>query len=801
MDRSKALVEVRLDCPEPSQLGLPVSFGVPVEPGILFPREPTGLFLESRRLPAQIQPYLHWPDNSVRWLQVEAIVPVEGTAEMLLCRLEHAAHAPQVETRVAVEANAPWRAEMRSPFGPVDMGFVMYDIDGEVLSGAPRQGCRTEQNTLKITHWGKWEYAALGRLAVDLMISEYPEIALCCIDITLHNPNRASHPRGIWDLGDPGSVVFGGFETVLKFPAAQLTWVSLDGGETRCEVMASGFALEQASSGGVNWKSRNHVDRAGTVTTRFKGFRSTLCGYETGLRARPVLQFRSDAGQAQVAFPEFWQNFPKSLRQQDEELEVGLFPRADGTFELQGGERKTHRFWLSVASETENLGWVFSPPIARVAYEEHVRADLLPRVGEDVQPIETILHDALDGDDSVFVNRECVDEYGWRNYGEIFADHETQFYEGPAPLISHYNNQFDQVLGFLLHYLRTGDRRLFSLGDALARHVTDIDIYWTTEDRPEYNGGLFWFTDHYLHAHTSTHRAYSRHNQDEGQDYGGGPGPEHNFTSGLLLHHLLTGAPGSREAVISLANWVIAMDGDGILGPRGTATMTASPTYHGPGRGAGLSLNALLDGWTMTGDSRYLAFAERILRRVIHPADDINALGLLDAEKRWSYTVFLTSLVKYLRVKRNAGQVDDRYGFARASLLHYARWMEVNERPYLDRPEALEFPTEAWAAQELRKANVLLLAAAYGSEEEAERFVAKGDRLRGRAWSDLLGFETRAHARSLAIVMYEGIVGSGAAAAGQSEPRGPDGLTFGRPRRFRPWPILAKQLAKRLLRR
>ena len=32
------------------------------------------------------------------------------------------------------------------------------------------------------------------------------------------------------------------------------------------------------------------------------------------------------------------------------------------------------------------------------------------------------------------------------------------------------------------------------------------------------------------------------------------------------------------------------------------------------------------------------------------------------------------------------------YAYARASLLHYARWMADHEVPYLSRPERLEYP-------------------------------------------------------------------------------------------------------------
>ena len=82
----------------------------------------------------------------------------------------------------------------------------------------------------------------------------------------------------------------------------------------------------------------------------------------------------------------------------------------------------------------------------------------------------------------------------------------------------------------------SGDVRWYQLMRDLARHVIDIDIYHTQEDRPAYNGGLFWHTDHYTDAATATHRSYSRANRDTqgGSRYGGGPSNEHNYTTGLL---------------------------------------------------------------------------------------------------------------------------------------------------------------------------------------------------------------------------------------------------------------------------
>src|SRR6185369_7874787 len=107
-------------------------------------------------------------------------------------------------------------------------------------------------------------------------------------------------------------------------------------------------------------------------------------------------------------------------------------------------------------------------------------------------------------------------------------------------------------------------------------------------------------------------------------------------------------------------------------GPTGLATATVEPTNQIVGRGAGNSINALLDAYSASSRREYLGKAEEFVQRCIHPQDDIAALGLLEPEHRWSYLVFLQVLAKYLDLKRELGETDYAFHYARDSLLHYA---------------------------------------------------------------------------------------------------------------------------------
>jgi hypothetical protein len=289
----------------------------------------------------------------------------------------------------------------------------------------------------------------------------------------------------------------------------------------------------------------------------------------------------------------------------------------------------------------------------------------------------------------------------------------------------------------------------------LVRHVRDIDIYRTGEDKSAYNGGLFWHTAHYVDAGLSTHRTYPTGTA------GGGLSSEHNYNAGLMLDYFLTGDRASRDAAVGLGRWVLDMD-DGhrtvfrflSRAPTGLASFTLD--YHGPGRGAGHSILACLVAHRLTADRQYLAKAEELIRRSVHPVDDVEARRLLDVERRWSYTAFLQALGTYLHGKVERSELDEMYGYARAALVRYADWMAGHERPYLDHPEELEYPTETWAAQELRKADVFLWAACAAEGEERARFLAGAERFFRYAITTLAAMPTRAFTRPVVLLLTNG---------------------------------------------
>ena len=606
-------------------------------------------------------------------------------------------------------------------------------------------------------------------LQVVVRLHFYAGLRTVRFEVCLRNPARAEHPGGFWELGDPGSLLIRDCSVRVQTGAASAVRCSVDATQELATFPVR-FELYQDSSGGDNWNSRVHVNRDGVVPTTFRGYR-LHAGTTTseGHRATPVLIAENSTSFTGLAVRHFWQNAPKSLEADGQEIRLRLFP---GQFadlhEIQGGEQKTHVFHVAFGNDGLSelpLDWARRPALATASPAWYCAAGAAPYLTPMEQDVNTeyveLVKSVVEGPHSFAARREVIDEFGWRNFGDIYADHEAVFHNGPEPLISHYNNQYDGIAGFAYQFFRSADPRWWAAMEELAWHVRDIDIYHTQNDKSAYSGGLFWHTFHYVDAGKSTHRSYPK---VEGVG-GGGPANEQSYSTGLMLHYLLTGETESRDAAIELADWVLALD-DGTRTPfrwlsrgdTGLASKTHSMDYHGPGRGAGNAIVVLLNGYRLTGRTQFLQKAESLIRRCINPLDDVNARNLLEPESRWSYTVFLQSLGRYLDEKIVRGELDERYTYAQASLLHYARWMVANEYLYLDKPEQLEYPTETWAAQDMRKSDVFKFAAKHSPGAERGAFIERSQYFFAGAIRMLAERPTRFTARPRVLMLICGFM-------------------------------------------
>lgn len=764
----RILLRTEHNRPVTERRGEPVCMGVPLARGQVFDLSnlvvtgPAGELVDT-----QCRPMEHWSDGSVRWVLVDFRAD-RSQDELSHYHLE--LQAPAVGSKTA---GPRIQVEARESGFQVDTGVSVFTIShgkqplfaaevagrdildaetsGLFFTDAYGQRSHVRASEVSIVECGPLRVSLLAvgsvvgqpGLSVQLLFHFFAGLAATRVSVTLGNGKRARHKNGKWVLGDRGSILFRQLSIDFGLSGREgqsESLLSLDRG-TSLERFETGFDLLQESSGGVHWNSVNHVNRLGQVPMVHPGYRLSAPGGPDrhGSRATPVACISRGDTKVSLGPDLFWQNFPKGLRAADDVLSFALFPWSNDLHELQGGERKTHTFVAAFGDDTVStppLDWARNPLVPVLPPEWYAVTAAVPLLAvrapqvESEQAFDRIVQGAIDGAESFTKKAERVDEYGWRHFGDLVADHEMQGSAGCGVRTSHYNNQYDAIAGFAYQFMRASDLRWWRLMDNLARHVVDIDVYHTSADKAAFNGGLFWHTSHYTDAATSTHRSYPLLPGVGG----GGPSNEHCYSHGLLLHYFMTGAPASRAAVLGLAHWIINCD-DGsktvfrwlARGATGLASSTAHAEYHGPGRGAGNAIMCLLDADRLDPDGPWLAKAEQLIRRCIHPDDDIEAHELLDAERRWSYTVFLQALLRYLEQKNERGQGDAMYAHAAASLLAYARWMRGREVPYLDHPDTLEFPNETWAAQDLRKAEVFYGAADMAPASERASLRGRGD--------------------------------------------------------------------------
>jgi len=784
----------------------PVTFGLPLPKG--FTCDVSALRVLSDQnipIPLQASSLAIWPDKSLKWALLDfqaSVEPLKASEYRLEFRESpsllpsHPAITTMIDgDRAVVDTVAAKFFLSRTSSGL----FERVEINGENVSDSSKskislidkegkehlaefkQFSLETDGPLRTTFRIEGDVAC-GRMRpkahLVLRITFFAGSGSVKIECTVHNPARAVHPGNYWDLGDKGSIFFKDLSISAGMALGDnpvIEWTDRHG-EPFSILADKELDIYQDSSGGINWKSANHVNRFGRVPNSFCGYRVCAGGsiVREGKRATPIVSLKSGNNIMSGAISGFWQNFPKAIEANDGVLTLRLFPgQYKDTFELQGGEQKTHAVYLSfgsVGDGADRLRWVHDPLIPRVSPEWNAGTKavnyLVPANNDKHAEHVKFLESAIKGENNFFARREIIDEYGWRNFGDLYADHEKAYYKGAEPFISHYNNQYDIVYGALVQYLQSGQSEWREIARDLARHVIDIDTYHTEKDKSAYNGGQFWHTVHYVAASTATHRSYTKNvlkYKDKVLRTGGGPANEHNYTSGLLLYYYLSGDQQAKEAVLASAEWVINIDDGlktifGILdkSDTGKSSSTVESTYHGPGRGAGNSINTLINAYILSTNRRYLSEAEKLIRRCIHPKDDIQKHRLLDAERRWSYTVFLQILGKYLDMKEEMGERDFMYCYARESLAHYAAWMADNEYLYLDKPEILDFPTETWAAQDMRKANVFLFGAKYGPGTSTALFLGKAKFFFENSINSLLSFKTSHFVRPMAVLLFCG---------------------------------------------
>lgn len=756
---------------------------------------------DNNLIPCHFKPFIFWPNKSIKWIKLYFQLDMKAHSikklRVIVQDQDLVSTASQTENNsfLVLQKTGSFtviNAENTFVIDTNNLGILRHhkqrvnelitDPNSINLTTVDNQKYHPQLTSIKciesnpfeihILCKGEWRNnKALFGIFFDATYSFFKNSSLYKFKLTIHNSKAIIPHRGKWDLGNENSLFF----KSLNVKIADDCHSSF---EYRTKLDAkfvssknSNFMVYQASSGGENWQSRNHLNHLAEIALPFKGFKLIDGDYEECFadRAEPTLIVKKNNTSCAFQLEKFWQNFPKAVHNENNKIILGLFPQQhkDG-FELQPGEKKTHALYIDGLGDTYNIDAHSTPLQITICphYIETTKTISLFGCLTKNQPIDQIIAEGITSKNNFFAKREVIDEFGWRNFGDIFADHETLEYQGSDELISHYNNQYDPLYGFLIQYLQTNDLRWWVLAEDLLQHIKDIDIYHTQDDRTEYNNGLFWHTDHYLPVETASHRTYSKLQKSNAyMDHagGGGPGSNHCYTTGLLLHYQLTGDESSKETVEQLTKWIThTFEGNGTFGDmlialknhkRKDLKNTITQKYP-LDRGTGNYITALIDAFEATTKQSYLDDASLVIKKTISAEDDIASLNLLDIEDNWFYTIFLQATYKYLIIKETNQQFDRSFFYAKQAFIHYCIWMVSFESPYLDNPYRLEYPNHTWAAQDIRKANILYMASYFEADKSlVKQFKNKADELYDYVENTLKNESTRTFTRILTILM------------------------------------------------
>ena len=786
------------------RLGEFVSVGVPFAKGELHSVETLALFSpKKKQQPIQSTALNHWNDGSIKWLHIDFTAEASPWEQAIYRLVTNHDRNPHIHPGIRiVPGKDTWQVDTGVAVFSIDAGVFrpfsqIKRANGEILSTGGNCNLLTANGIRSVPQiesiivetegplkailavHGSFDKKDGNILRFSSRIHFFSGSTCVHLEFTIHNSHRARHLGGLWDLGDIGSVFIRELSLAFFFPSGNVTELQCSPepsvASIRCNEIEGSLSLYQESSGGENCFSPVHRTREGKVPFSLRGYEihSGEKQVVVGVRATPIIWCGSVNHGVSAVLPRFWQEFPKSVSASRQHIKISLFPGCyPDLHELQGGEQKTHLAYFDFYSRPSDLEWARSPLSVTTKAEDVRHSMVIPELhpaGDNVVGKADLVDKFISGPDEFLRKREVIDEYGWRNFGDIYADHEAMNYKESEPLISHYNNQYDICAGMYRKFMATGEPLWGELASDLARHVLDIDIYHTEQDREEYNNGLFWHTDHYTSAGLSTHRSFSREQvQGKNPRYcGGGPGAEHCYTTGLMLHYFFTGNPAFRDAVVNLAEW-------SYRSLSGAQTLLATAKRAGRyfymlrnaaqdkksvfpifplSRGTGNTINACIDAFEVSADRKFLDRVEELIRGAMHPEDDPTLRNLIDVENTWSYTIILTAVAKYLGKCEELSEHGENYAYARACLLTYAEWMSKQEYPYLEKPEILEYPNETWPAQDLRKSVIFYYAAQYSEKKKQAGYLNRAMFFYEAATEELARHSTCHFSRPVALVL------------------------------------------------
>ena len=556
-------------------VGLPLTFGAPIAEGQL--TTPLGgvLHCQGQQFPAQTRVHARWPDGSARWVlvdvscppelanrqQVEAELRLSSQADREIRGLSWQADADRIcvegeRLRVCISEHGPLpaRIERRTATGDWRPAFDEASTfmgarlgNGVELTNGPIEGLTLEEagaeraviryelplvddrgivhfrSTIRLHVYARLPFVRLVHRTVvtsPVLGAAYSSDSLDHLTAALKHVEAAV-------VGTEGEAT-----SLLDVESLELTlpWLGKGDDAQRRVVHEHDRSYQVESDGEV----RHHEGHWPGVFF--------LTSAETNLA---------------VAVKDFWQAYPKGIRNDESGVVVELLPKLSGTAPPDYDElwhklyfwydRESARYKLKIgmALTTEMLigfpeqqanaeawqEWLERPTVVRpeISYLNGTKA-LLPLGAKEDSPHPG--YEALmDGAFERWVrHRDDRHEYGFASFGDTYSDVEL-FWS---------NSEYDSALCLYMEFLRGGDPRLYLLANQATRHLVDIDTCNYSRQRDQIGA---------QYTHMPGHAGGFLPPYFRSKMFGSATAPSHTWVEGPVLHYLLTGEETVRSVV------------------------------------------------------------------------------------------------------------------------------------------------------------------------------------------------------------------------------------------------------------
>lgn len=581
-----------------------LTFGLPLPQGALYSLDRIKLADGAVELPAQFTATAFWPDESLKWVLVDATVPIRANEERTL---------EVVFGEKVVRGEQPHQVLLSA----TPTGYTVSPVGGELIFTVP-----TDRFNLAARVGQGSSAGAVGR---DVAAFDPGGVVLTDERGKQYTMAGGKPDRVVVEQTGPQKVVL---RAEGPYTAADgttyLRWIA------RMTFRAGSPLVDVAVTTLNDYLKTEFTDftslrLALTPTEGAKQVTAYLEDGARGLKAAPAGNLRQwdentlDTGAGKGAgvvcwqgggavVHDFWQRWPKGFTFTGNELVFELlppqpsadygkdmpywlmFPLCEGKYRLKWGMAFTDKisFDFSGKLKPEELWAEAQMPLVAVLpaewYAETAAAGALaPPRGKQFALWDRFVEDSLK---NFLLSQKAQREFGFLNYGDWFGERGRNWG----------NNEYDMAHGLFMHFLRTGNRDAFRWATKAAQHRADVDTIWYYPDpmnvgaNPPHSIGHtgMWTQD--LERIGWSCRYDAMYTASNG----------HNWCDGLMDDWYLTGEPRAMESGLAFGEhvaWAMA--------PRFTALGTHE-------RSAGWSLRSIVALYRATYDPVYLEAAKKI---------------------------------------------------------------------------------------------------------------------------------------------------------------------------------------------